>query len=44
LGAVECLDLALFVKREHHHVGRRIGIKPDYISQLAGKGSDCASA
>jgi hypothetical protein len=33
LGAVERLDLALFVEREHHGVGRWIDIKPDNIDQ-----------
>jgi hypothetical protein len=31
LGAVERLDLALFVNRQHHGVGRRIDIEPDDI-------------
>jgi hypothetical protein len=37
LGAVERLDLALFVEREHHGVGRRIKIEPDDVGQLGGK-------
>jgi hypothetical protein len=37
LGAVERLDLALFVEREHHGVGRRIDIEPDDVGQLGGK-------
>jgi hypothetical protein len=49
LGAVERLDLALLVDRQHHSVGRRIdprvrpvagpraGSEPDDISQLGGK-------
>jgi hypothetical protein len=37
LGAIERLDLALFVEREHHGVGRWIDIKPDNIGQLGGK-------
>jgi hypothetical protein len=34
LGAVECLDLALFVEREHHGMRRRIDIEADDIGQL----------
>ena len=37
MGAVERLDLALFVEREHHGVGRWIDAKPDNIGQLGGK-------
>src|SRR6516162_8567188 len=37
LAAVERLDLALFVEREHHGVSRWIDIKPDNIGQLGGK-------
>ena len=37
LGAVERLDLALLVNRQHHGVGRRINIEPDDIRQLGGK-------
>ena len=37
LAAVERLDLALFVEREHHGVGRWIDAKPDNIGQLGGK-------
>ena len=37
LGAVERLDLALFVEREHHSVGRWIDVKPDNIGQLGSK-------
>jgi hypothetical protein len=37
LGAVERLDLALLVNRQHHGVGRRVDIEPDDISQLGGK-------
>ena len=31
------MDLALFVEREHHRVGRWIDIKPDNIGRLAAK-------
>ena len=34
LGAVEGLDLALFVDREHDGTGGRIDIKPDHIAQF----------
>jgi hypothetical protein len=34
LGAVERLDLALLVNRQHHSVGRQVDIEPDNISQL----------
>jgi hypothetical protein len=44
LAAVERLDLALFVKREHHGMSRWIDVKPDNISQLDGKSSDRANA
>src|SRR5260370_40050575 len=37
LGAVERLDLALFVEREHHGVGRRIDIEPDDVGRFGGK-------
>jgi hypothetical protein len=37
LGAVERLDLALFVERQHHGVGRRIDIEPDDVGELDGK-------
>ena len=37
LGAVERLDLALLVNRQHHGVGRRVDIEPDDISQLGGE-------
>jgi hypothetical protein len=37
LSAVERLNLAVFVEREHHGVGRWIDIKPDNIGQLGGK-------
>jgi hypothetical protein len=34
LGAVECLDLAFLVEREHHGIGRRIEIKADDVGEL----------
>jgi hypothetical protein len=34
LGAVECLDLALLVDREHDGVGRRINVEADHVAQL----------
>ena len=34
LGAVERLDLRLFVDREHDGVGRRVDVEPDHIAQL----------
>ena len=37
LGAVERLDLALFVGRQHHGMGRRIEIEPDDVGKLGGK-------
>ena len=37
LGAVERLDLALFVYRQHHGMGWRIDIEPDNVRQLGGK-------
>ena len=37
LGAVERLDLALFVEREHHSVGRRIDIEPNNVGEVGGK-------
>ena len=33
LGAVEGLDLALFVDRQHHRMGRRIDIEPDDVGE-----------
>ena len=37
LGAVERLDLALLVDRQHHGMGRRINIEPDNVGELGGK-------
>src|SRR5215469_1444325 len=37
LGAVERLDLALFIDRQHHRMGRRIDIEPDDIGELVSK-------
>jgi hypothetical protein len=37
LGAVERLDLALFIDRQHHGMGRRIEIEPDDVGELGGK-------
>ena len=34
LGAVERLDLRLFVDREHDGVGRRVDVEPDHIAQF----------
>ena len=34
LGAVERLDLALLVDRQHDRMGRRIDIEPDDVAQL----------
>ena len=38
LGAVESLDLALLVDREHDGMGGRIDIEPDDLAQLVGEG------
>jgi hypothetical protein len=37
VGAVEGLDLAPLIEREHHRMARRIDIEPDDIGQLGGK-------
>jgi hypothetical protein len=37
LAAVEGLDLALFVNRQHHCMGRRIDVEPDNVGELGGK-------
>jgi hypothetical protein len=37
LGAVEGLDLALFINRQHHGMGRRIEIKPNDVSEFGDK-------
>ena len=37
LGAIEGLDLALFVHREHHGVGRRVHVQADNVAQLVGE-------
>ena len=37
LGAVERLDLALLVNRQHRGVGRRVDTEPDDIRQLGGE-------
>ena len=37
LGAVERLDLALLIKREHHRMVRRIDIEPDDVGEFRGK-------
>src|SRR5271154_993482 len=34
LGAIEGLNLALFVDRQHDGVGRRVDIEPDNVAQL----------
>src|SRR5215213_12011301 len=34
LGAVECLDLALLVDRQHHAMGRRVDVEADDVAQL----------
>ena len=38
LGAVERLDLRLFIDRQHHGMGRRIDIQADDIYELVGEG------
>jgi len=35
--AVEDLDLALFVNRQHDRMGRRIEVEPDDVGELGGK-------
>jgi hypothetical protein len=37
LGAIQRLDLAFFIDRQYHGVGRRIDIEPDDIAELVGK-------
>jgi hypothetical protein len=37
LGAVERLDLAFFVERQHDRVSRRIDIEPNDVGELGGK-------
>jgi hypothetical protein len=37
LGAVERLDLALLVDRQHHGMGRRIDVQPDDVLDLGGE-------
>lgn len=37
LGAVQCLNLALLIDREHDGVVGRIGIQPDGLLELGGK-------
>jgi hypothetical protein len=37
LGAVERLDLAFFIDRQHHGMGRRVDIKPNDIGELGSK-------
>ena len=37
LGAVERLDLAFLVDRQHHRVRRRIDVKADHVPQLVGE-------
>jgi len=37
LGAIEGLDLALFINRQHDGMGRRIDIEPDDVSELVGE-------
>ena len=36
-GAVERLDLALLINRQHHRVHRRIHVEPDNVLDLLGK-------
>src|SRR6516162_6984419 len=37
LSAVQCLDLAFFIEREHHGMGWGIDIEADDVGQLGGK-------
>ncbi len=37
LGAIECLDLALLVDRQHDRVLRRVQVKADHVDQLFGE-------
>jgi hypothetical protein len=37
LGAVEGLDLALLVDRQHHGMGRRVDVQPDGVPDLGGE-------
>ena len=37
LGAIQRLDLAFFIDRQHHGMGRRIDIEPDDVGELVGK-------
>ena len=37
LGAVERLDLAFFIDRQHHRMGWRVDIEPDDVGELVGK-------
>jgi hypothetical protein len=37
LGAIECLDLALFVDRQHHRVRRRIDVEANHVPHLLGE-------
>ena len=37
LGAIECLDLALFIDRENDSMRRRIHVETDDVSQLVGE-------
>ena len=37
LGAVERLDLALLINRQHHRVHRRIHVEPDDVLDLLGE-------
>jgi len=37
LGAVQGLDLAFLINREHDRVGRRVDVKPDHIAQFGGE-------
>ena len=37
LGAIECLDLALLINRQHDGVVRRIDIEADDVAQLGDK-------
>jgi hypothetical protein len=39
LSAVERLDLAFFVDRQHHGMGRRIDMVPDNVSELGSAGA-----
>jgi hypothetical protein len=44
LGAIERLDLALFVDRQHHRVRRRIDVEADHVAFAIARPVQCVAS